>query len=204
MVNLINRFLLPTVIIFFAICGCVRNNVAAPREIEKHHSGSLSMPLKKDIPRVIYVDMRDSAGPRSSLPPEIIDAIRHENFEITDSPSKAGYILHINIIREDTVDPLVFAEIAKAGYGGEANFSGSGAKALLADAILVQRNVPAAKRPSQERLKNISARNARDSGQMRIGLMLAGDDAADPAYSRLFYTALADELQLALTSSDED
>lgn len=207
MKNSLSPRLWPLLIAVFLLAhGCAEptHPVAAPRVIDKFHSGSLNMSIKKGVPRVIYIDLRDAAGPRSVTPPEIAAAIAHENFKITDSPSKAGYILHINIIKEDTVNPEIFPDVVRSGYGGPAEFSGSGAKALLADIILVQRQVPAAKRPSHERLKSIAARNALDSGQMRVGLMLAGDDAAKPEYERLFYSALAEELQNALSPHGAD
>ncbi|MDE5832415.1 MAG: complement resistance protein TraT [Desulfovibrio sp.] len=199
----IKSLVLPAFFVFLAMGGCARSGEEGPDgSVEKYHSGSLFMSIKRDVPRVIYIDARDPSGPLSVTPEEIIDAIRSENFEITDSPSKAGYILHINIIKDGKVDPRVFQDLVRAGYGGEANFSGSGARALLADMILVQRNVPTAKRPSRERLQNISARNALDSGQTRVGLLLEGDDA--PANDRLFYSALAEELRNVLTPHSED
>lgn len=186
------------ILILLFLAACERNEATADSEIRKFHSGSLIMSVKKNVPRVVFVDMRAPSGELVRLPPAIESEILKDDFKLTDAPSKAGYILHINILKEGEASPENLREMVEAGYGNAAGFEGEGSPAMLVDAILVQRNVPQSKRPSRERMKNISSRNALDSGQMRIGLYLDGPED-DPARLReLFYASLASELGQAL------
>lgn len=192
------NFWLSCLLPILVFSGCLRHQEAASAEIQAFHSGDIRLAADKDIPKTIYVDLRDADGALVSLPEEIKRTIAGKRFRLADSPSKAGYILHINIVRQGSVDPAQFAALVNAGYGSKAKFSGQGATGLLADALMVQRTVPSHKRPSRARLKNITSRNARDSSQMRLGL-LAKDKPAEGMFAR----ALARELQNAMSSQSK-
>lgn len=204
----IYAFWLPC-LFFFIFSGCVRQHEAVSGEIKAFRSGDLHLTAKKDIPKIIYVDLRDANGVPAHLPQDVENALAGKSFELTDSPSKAGYILHINIVRKGSVDPATMPALVESGYGTDAKFSGHGATAILADALLVQRSVPQAKRPSRERLKNITKRNARGSSQMRFGLMIPGEISSRQDATAFFSRELAKELQNALApqsqaSAEED
>jgi len=181
------------------IAACVRQN-AKSAEITALHSGSLKMPDNPDAPKLVYVDA--SANPKlaANLTQNLGSALTHSQFRMADSPSKAGYILHVKILGKGQASPDSIKTAVSAGYGGKANFSGSGANAMLVDALMVQRRIPNAKRPSRQRLKNITSRNALGSSQMRLAVMTFGKRYAnkDEAFSR----AIASELALRMERGD--
>lgn len=183
----------------FSTLACVRQKeVASAAEISAFESGSLHVPYNKKAPKTIYVDMNDSTGHVAIPPQQLQSLLAGENFEIVDNPSKAGYILHISLLQEGKVAPEALRHLVDAGYGSDAKFSGDGASAWLADALLVQRQVPSHKRPSRARLKNVSARNALGSTQMRLGIMapenLSGRNAFLSAFGKELATRICDSL----------
>lgn len=180
------------------IQACVRQPEAVSGEIRTFSSGNLYMAAHRDAPRTIYVDVRDKGGAVSSIPREIAVALARGQFRLADSPSKAGYILHIDLLRAGTVDAANLQRLVNSGYGSDAAFSGSGSTGLLADALLVQRRVPSSSRPSRARLKNITKRNALGSGQMRIGLLVPGRIPQGQTPESFFSRVLAGELENAL------
>lgn len=162
-------------LMLLSFSGCVRQNetpVTEDGEISSYSSGSLFLAKHSDSPRDIYIEARDASGKQLKVSSNLKAALGAENFQVVDSPSEAGYILHVNILQEGPVSIDTLKRLVSDGYGSEAHFAGSGAEALLADTLLVQRRVPTEKRPSHARLKNISTRNALESASMRIGVLL--------------------------------
>lgn len=188
-------------LILFSAQGCVRHHTAQSAEIKTFRSGSLRVASSNDSPKTIYVDTHN-AGREALSSASIENALKHENFKLVGSPSKAGYILHINILREGSVDPAVLQKLVKGGYGSEAKFSGHGAMGLLTDALLVQRKVPSASKPANAKLKNITKRNALGSKQMRLGLLIP-NAAANTASRVILADALAKEIQNAISSGSQ-
>lgn len=167
-------------------------------EISVLESGKLELSAKKDFPRTIYVDIRDATG-HVPLTPEVLPAmLKEDNFEIVDNPSKAAYILHISLLEEGRTNPAALAEQVREGYDSEAKFSGEGVSAWLCDALLVQRHVPEASRESQTRLKNISARNAIASSQMRFAIYATDQLKGRKEYAQTFVYPLASAIRQAL------
>lgn len=196
--------------LFLLLCGCVRREDApkneAPRNIAPasvsvkksgepiatFHEGDLKLPDNPDAPKLIYVDCREGARHAPRLNEHLEKALASGKFRLADSPSKAGYILHVNILRRGEANQDSLKQAVKAGYGGSANLNGAGGEAMLVDALMVQRRVPEAKRPSRQKMKNISARNALDSAQMRIGALANRKDRDAEDFS----SAVAKELAL--------
>lgn len=175
--------------------GCAREKAVASDEIKSYQSGSLHVSSHKDAPRTIYIDLGSPGKSDPALSREMAKALAEEHFQVADSPSEAGYILHISVLQEGNVSPDVLKSLVNAGYGSEARFAGNGATGLLADALLVQRRVPQAARPSRARLKNISERNALESTQMRVGLLASpGAGGVTHAFSEALVHALASSL----------
>lgn len=150
------------------------------------------MPENPAAPKLIYLDCREGAAFAPHLSDHLENALRGGKFRLADSPSKAGYILHVNVLGKGEVSPQALRGAVDAGYGAKAKFSGSGADAMLVDAIMVQRRVPESGKASKQRIKNISARNALKSGQMRIGVLAEGSKRPAEEYS----AAIARELAL--------
>lgn len=172
--------------------GCVRQHVAESAELSTLHKGSLRLAENPSAPKLIYVDCREGADMAPHLDAHLENALKRGKFRLADSPSKAGYILHVNILRHGSVAPESLKSAVNAGYGAKAGFSGSGADAMLVDALMVQRRVPEAAKASTQKMKNISARNALDSSQMRMGIMAKGKRHSAEEFSE----AIAQELAL--------
>lgn len=158
-------------IISTLINGCVRQTVASSAAITTFHEGTLALSANADAPKLVYVDVQQNTRIMPRLAKDLGVALASGKFRLTDAPSKAGHILHVNILQEGSCNPESVRAAVKAGYGQKARFSGSGSRAILADALMVQRKVPTHKRPSRQRLKNISHRNALGSAQMRLAVL---------------------------------
>lgn len=192
-IQLAARFLAFALAIFALAPGCVRQPATAQSaELATYHQGDLRLPDNPKAPKLIYVDCREGANLAPHLNQYLESALRAGKFRLADSPSKAGYILHVNILRQGDVAPDSLKAAVNSGYGSSARFSGRGANAMLVDALMVQRQIPEANRPSRQKMKNISARNALDSNQMRMGIMTDGKKHSQEEFSQ----AIAKELAL--------
>lgn len=119
----------------------------------------------------IYIDAHAAGGQSLTLPAKL-QAQAARNFSIAESPSKASHILHITVLRFKPASEASLKTSVLSGYGSQADLDGSGGTAMLADALLVSRVLHNEKKDKTTFLKNVSARNARESGQMRIGLYI--------------------------------
>lgn len=182
-------------------CACERATPTATEEIEitVQKTGKLELNPKKDFPKTIYIDIRDSTGHVPLTPEYLPKMLAQDNFEVVDNPSKAAYILHIFLLEEGRTDPRLLNELLNSGYDGKTGFSGDGLSAWLADALLVQRRVPEAKRESHTRLQNISARNALANSQMRIAVSTPAMLNGRTAFAQTFAQTLAQVIREALT-----
>lgn len=189
-------------IVALLICslpGCVRQNNKTPdaAQTETFTNGDLRLPRHADAPGRIYVEARNSAGEQLPISRNLEAALASKSFTIVSSPSKAGYILNINILQRGDVNPAILDRLVQEGYGAPSGFTGSGGIGMLVDALLVQRRVPLGKRPGHARLKNISARNAMESAQMRLGAVVFKPVSETAAYEELSFN-LANALKDAL------
>lgn len=172
--------------------GCASQQAAQSAELSAFHSGNLKIPDKAEAPKLVYIDVHDSHKIAPGLAKNLMAALAQGKFRPADSPSKAGYILHVTILRQGIASQESLKHAVDSGYGTQVRFSGSGSRAILADAILTQRRVPSHKRPSHQKIKNISSRNALDSARMRVGIWHPGSGRAGE--SAMFSQALAGEL----------
>lgn len=182
--------------------GCVRSQAAhseqlalpsnaSSQELSAFHKGSLNLADKSGAPRKIYVDCHGSEARAPHLARYLANALDKGKFRLVNSPSEAGYILHINVLKHGAVAPEILKKVVDRGYGSKANFSGNGADGIVVDALMVQRRVPEETRPSRQKMKNISARNALASKQLRIGVLGTGRNHDSEAYSRAIARELA-------------
>lgn len=172
--------------------GCVHQETAQSAELATFHQGNLRLPDNPKAPKLIYVDCGQGGDIAPHLNQHLEKALAQGKFRLAKSPSQAGYILHVNIIKHGDASPEKLKAAVNAGYGSRTSFSGKGADAMLVDALIVQRRIPEAKHPSHQKMKNISSRNAIDSTQMRMGIIALGKKYEKEDFSR----AIAKELAL--------
>lgn len=190
-----------TFFILSCLCSaCERSTQTVPEELEifTHQDGKLELSKDKNFPKTIYIDVGDETG-QIPLTPEVLPRLlAQDNFEVVDNPSKAAYILHIALLREGDTDPQILEKLVRDGFDSKAELSGTGHSAWLADALLVHRRIPEDKRESHVRLKNISARNALGSSQMRISVSTPTNLEGRQAYIQAFAPTLAKIIHEAL------
>lgn len=184
--------------------GCKRQsqNQAQAASITSWHEGALKIAASSKAPKTIYVDAAGHMRSAPNLAEQLGRALAKGSFRLADAPSKAGYILHVNIVDEGDVAPEALKAAVRAGYGSKTIFQGSGARAVLVDALMVQRKVPKAPRPSRERMQNASSRNAIGSSQMRLAVMATGGphgaEYKEGDYTESVGRAIASELAQSL------
>lgn len=159
-------------LLFLTVFGCVRQQKAvAQDEVRSYISGSLDLPSHPEAPKLIYIEATEQGKPLP-VSGKVKAALAAENFRIVDNPSEAGYILNLSVLQSGEVNPENFQKLVDEGYGKPAQFQGAGGEGLLVDALLVQRRIPAHSKAGKVRLKNISSRNALESAQMRMGVLI--------------------------------
>lgn len=169
-------------------------------EVETLTSGHLSKIGGKG-PKTIFISIHDPAGKLIALPGDARGALIAKGLSLVDSPSRAAWILQVSVLGEGSASPENFRAQVNEGYGAPLKFSGHGIDAVIADILLVKRRVPTARRPSQERLKNIGQTNALGSSEMRIGLFVPHETPRHPDLPEYFSQALANGLIQALDGS---
>ncbi|MBO5490864.1 MAG: conjugal transfer protein TraT [Desulfovibrio sp.] len=165
---------LPVLLCLFLLLlpACIRQKSNAV-DTEVLRQGRLEAPQRDvDIAPVVYVNVRDNTNRRAAgLSAQTEASLRRMGYAVVANPSEAGYILQVVVLAAGTASPENARAVVADGYGAPSSLSGSGGTALVADVLLVQRQVPSAKRPSRVKLKNISRRNAVANSQMRIALL---------------------------------
>ena len=165
------RYILLLCVIFAALCGCVRQPADAAR-VEVLRQGQLEQPESDaNIPPAVYVNVRDNTNKMHGLRALTEAWLQRQGYTIVPNPSEAGYILQVVVLSAGVAAPESVRQMVTAGYDTPSQLSGRGSTALVADVLLVQRNVPTAQQPNRTKLKSISKRNAVASSQMRIGLL---------------------------------
>lgn len=182
--------------------ACVRNASTEPGTLEVLRAGTLQRPAA-EVENVVFVGVRDPKSRMSDLDATLGRYLRAGGFTVTDTPSRAGYIMQITIASAGEVAPQAIENIVNAGYGGNAAFSGTGGTGLVADVLLVQRRVPTARRASKADLKSISSRNALSGTQMRLGLLLRQNINIKDGLPPYFTDALARELESTIHAADK-
>lgn len=146
------------------------HNMEAKSRVLDFTSGSLREPDMQPGDS-IYIDAYAAGGNRLALP-EKLARLAARNFSIAESPSKASHILHISVLRLNSSNEASLEAATRSGFGNSASLEGGGGTGMLADALLVSRVLHTEKKEKTAFLKNVSARNARESAQMRIGLYI--------------------------------
>lgn len=178
-------------LLIFALTACAQRQNAVSAELTTLHSGSLHVPSTPDAPMRIYVDAPDNGA----LAKQLDNELHGSRFQLVEAPSKAGYILHVKVLEQGQVSPEALKKAVDAGYGSSAKFHGQGSQAIMADALMVQRRVPEAKRPSRQKLKNISSRNALASAQMRMAVLTNSSSGNREEFGKAIAKELAERIR---------
>lgn len=180
--------------------GCSRHTQAQSAELVTLHQGNLKIKDHPEAPKIVYVDARNAETHAPHLRAHLGKELAASKFRLADSPSKAGYILHVNILKDGPVDTTALTQAVQAGYGKNTQTTGTGGNAMLVDALMVQRRIPKAQRPSHQKMKNISSRNALNSSQMRLAVLSPG--VKDTLNTEAFSQAIAKELALRMVKGE--
>ena len=165
------------------LSACVRQGTASPESVEVCHSGSFDVGGNGEIANSIYTDVQGQTDGLERLIAETEAKLRLAGYRTTNNPSEAGHILHLNVLFSGKCSAEALRGAVDRGYASPLRFGGGSATGMVVDALLVQRRVPQAKRPSHVRLKNISNRNAVGNSQIRFGLLLpTGSRKMSPAF----------------------
>ena len=188
------RYILLLCLIFATLCGCVRQSADGAR-VEVLRQGQLEQPESDaNIPPAVYVNVRDNTNKLSGLRAQAESWLQRQGYTIVPNPSEAGYILQVVVLSAGVAAQESVRQMVAAGYDAPSQLSGRGGTALVADVLLVQRNVPSAKQPSRSKLKSISKRNAVASSQMRIGLLAHQEFKSDAGVPPIFAETMGKEL----------
>ncbi|MBQ7456679.1 MAG: hypothetical protein IJS54_03630 [Desulfovibrio sp.] len=94
---------------------------------------------------------------------------RELDFTLTSQPSSADCILQATLVFGGIADESALREAVDRGYDEKSSIGGTKNFGVVADLLLVIREVPVAKDDTQLMLKNISQRLTLSSSTMRIG-----------------------------------
>ena len=158
-------------------CACIRPNTAPTMQVLQ--SGALEAQGGPGVAKTVYVDARDA----------IIRRLAGAGFEVIDSPSKAGHILHVNIAAAGESDAAVARSAIDAGFDAPVRLQGKDSIVIVADALLVERNVPSPNRARSNAMRSITRRNAVADSRLRLGIILPHANR-----SPLLEAAVADRL----------
>ncbi len=168
-------------------CACIRPNTAPTMQVLQ--SGALEAQGGPGVAKTVYVDARDARKPAPVLRDAIIRRLAGAGFEVIDSPSKAGHILHVNIAAAGESDAAVARSAIDAGFDAPVRLQGKDSIVIVADALLVERNVPSPNRARSNAMRSITRRNAVADSRLRLGIILPHANR-----SPLLEAAVADRL----------
>ena len=188
------RYILVLCVLFATLCGCVRQSADNAR-VEVLRQGQLEQPESDaNIHPAVYVNVRDNTNKLFGLRAQTEAWLQRQGFTVVPNPSEAGYILQVVVLSAGVAAPESVRQMVTAGYDTPSQLSGRGSTALVADVLLVQRNVPTAQQPNRTKLKSISKRNAVASSQMRIGLLALQEFKVDTGVPPIFAETMGKEL----------
>ncbi|MBO4301709.1 MAG: conjugal transfer protein TraT [Desulfovibrio sp.] len=192
-------------LIFLLLPACVRqNSKAIDTEVLRH--GHLVAPKGDvNIAPVVYINVRDNTNHRASTLHEKTEAsLSNLGYTVVDNPSEAGHILQIVVLAAGETSLENARSVVANGYGALSSLTGSGGTAIVADVLLVQRQVPSSKHASRLKLKNISRRNAVANSQMRIVLLAHKEVNLEEGVTSYMMETLARELAISLHNANTE
>ncbi len=201
---MIKRFRNPlgwTVLLLGVLCGaCIRPHT--PPSMQILQTGSLEAQGGPGVARTVYVDARDALKPAPVLRDAIVRRLTGAGFEVIDSPSKAGHILHVNVVAAGECDAGTARAAIDAGFDSPVRLQGGGSVVIVADALLVERNVPSPHKARSNAMRSITRRNALADSRLRLGIILPHIDRS-PLVEASVADRLAQELCRPLETADK-
>ena len=201
---MIKRFRNPlgwTVLLLGVLCGaCIRPHT--PPSMQILQTGSLEAQGGPGVARTVYVDSRDALKPAPVLRDAIVRRLTGAGFEVIDSPSKAGHILHVNVVAAGECDAGTARAAIDAGFDSPVRLQGGGSVVIVADALLVERNVPSPHKARSNAMRSITRRNALADSRLRLGIILPHIDRS-PLVEASVADRLAQELCRPLETADK-
>ena len=178
------------VLLLGVLCSaCIRTHT--PPTMQVVQAGSLEAQGGPGVARTVYVDARDAHKPAPVLRDAIVRRLTGAGFEVIESPSKAGHILHVNIVASGECNAETARAAISAGFDSPVRLQGRDSVVIVADALLVERTVPTPNRARSNAMRSITRRNALADSRLRLGVILPHVER-----SPLVETSVADRLAL--------
>ena len=201
MTRLFRKPLCRTILLLGVLCGaCIRPHT--PPTMQVMQTGALEAQGGPGVARTVYVDARDAHKPAPILRDAIIRRLSGAGFEVIDSPSKAGHILHVNVVAAGECNADAARAAIRAGFDSPVQLQGGDSVVIVADALLVERNVPSPNRARSNAMRSISRRNALADSRLRLGIILPHIDRS-PLVEASVADRLAQELCRPLELADK-
>lgn len=170
-----------------AVAGCVQRQAGSrAANFETIQSEVVRVDVTPDAPSRVYVSLRDKTDKIFGLRALMEAHITGLGYEVTNNPSRAGYILQVDVVAAGTVDAQAVRLAVQGGYGAPLSFSGQGAEAVVVDVLLALRNKPQALKKRSHVLRAASSRSAVASYQMRAATISHDTKIPFSAEVRLF------------------
>lgn len=161
-------------IILLCLClagiqGCVQQQkkLAIP-EFETLQSENVHVDVTPDAPSRVYVSLRDKTDKVFGLRSLVEAHLTSMGYEITSNPSRAGYILQIDVLSVGLASAQAVRQAVPLGYGGPLDVQGTDSSVLVSDVLLALRNKPQPLKKRSHVLRASSSRSAVASYQMRV------------------------------------
>ena len=159
------------VLLLGVLCSaCIRTHT--PPTMQVVQAGSLEAQGGPGVARTVYVDARDAHKPAPVLRDAIVRRLTGAGFEVIESPSKAGHILHVNIVASGECNAETARAAISAGFDSPVQLQGRDSVVIVADALLVERTVPTPNRARSNAMRSITRRNALADSRLRLGVSL--------------------------------
>lgn len=164
-------FLGCAVLLLGVLCNaCIRPHT--PPNMQIVQAGSLEAQGGPGVARTVYVDARDARRPAPVLRDAIVRRLTGAGFDVIESPSKAGHILHVNIVAAGECNADAARTVISAGFDSPVQLRGKDSIVIVADALLVERTVPSPNRARSNAMRSIARRNALADSRLRLGIIL--------------------------------
>lgn len=179
-----------------ALPGCVRKQALMPETFSNGDLGGV-ISHRNACEEPVYLGVRDNSGRLGQLEGLVRQKLASQGHRLTKNPSEAVWIAQVTLPAAGPCNAKALRAAVNSGYDSKCQLGQQDknrANGCVADILLVKRNIPEDKRASHKRLRNVSARNALASSQMRLGLVLNGKKSGEH-----LALALASEIARALT-----
>lgn len=124
--------------------GCVQQHKTPLVPIfETLQSENIHVDVTPDAPSRVYVSLRDTTDKVFGLRSLAEQRVAALGYEITNNPSRAGYILQIDVLAVGSADAQAVRQAVPLGYGGALSLApdlqNADASVLVADVLQIGR-----------------------------------------------------------------